>query len=174
MSFLIRPATSADLPAINDLYNHYVLTSTATWQLEPTTNAQRGEWFAAHVPHYPVLVATPASGTSSGEAPSILGWGSLSPFHQRPGWRFTVEDSLYVLPSHHRRGIGRGLLSQLLRLGDSLGYRSTVAVISGDQTASIRLHLALGFSHAGVIPNAGYKFQRWLSATYLLRQREPS
>jgi phosphinothricin acetyltransferase len=166
MSFLLRPATAADLPAINDLYNHYVRHSTATYQLEPTTPAERDAWFAAHdspgrsPPRYPVSVAA----TGTGE---VIGWGALGPFHPRAGFRFTAEDSVYVHPAHHRQGIGRALLQQLLAAAAAAGHRAVVAVISADQEASLRLHAAAGFVEAGRLRGVGHKFGRWLDVVYL-------
>ena len=158
----IRLATAADLPAINAIYNYYVLHSTCTYQLEPSTAQEREAWFGRHGPRLPVTVAestkadtrpdrangaeTTASVPVTG---NIVGWASLSPLHERPAFRFTVEDSVYVHPAWQRRGIGRALLADLLRRSDELGYRNVIASISADQEPSIALHRQFGFVEAG-------------------------
>jgi L-amino acid N-acyltransferase len=161
----IRLATAADLPAINAIYNHYVLHSTCTYQLAPSTAEERAAWFARHGPAWPVTIAqTP--GTA--EAP-IIGWASLSPLHERPAYRFTVEDSVYVHPDWQRRGIGRALLADLIRRSDDLGYRNIIALISADQEPSIALHRQFGFVDAGRLLKVGFKFDRWLDVLYMQR-----
>ncbi|HVX83704.1 MAG TPA: GNAT family N-acetyltransferase [Phycisphaerae bacterium] len=155
----IRPAAAADLDAINDIYNHYVLHSTCTYQEDPSTAAQRAAWFAAHGARHPVTVAI--------DGGAIVGWASLSPFHARCAYRLTVENSVYVHPDHHRRGIGRALLRDLLDRAILLGHRQIVAVISADQLPSLALHRALGFRDAGLLRGVGFKFGRWLDVAYL-------
>jgi phosphinothricin acetyltransferase len=95
----LRDAAAADLPAINDIYNHYVLHSTCTYQEEPETADARRAWFDAHGPAHPVTVAV--------DDGVVVGWGSLSPYHRRSAYRRTVENSVYVAHTHHRRGIAR-------------------------------------------------------------------
>src|ERR1043166_2323359 len=98
----IRPASAGDLAAINDIYNHYVLHSTCTYQTDPETMPARIAWFERHGPKHPIMVAT-----IDGQ---IVGWGSLSPFHSRCAYQNTVENSVYIAHTHHRRGIGRPAL----------------------------------------------------------------
>ncbi len=150
----IRPATSDDLQAINDIYNFYVLTSTATFDLEPVSVAARQEWFAGHDEHYPVTVAE-ADG-------AVVGWCSLSPFHTRPAYRTTVEDSIYVRDGWRRRGIGRLLLADMLTRAQRLGYHAVIARIGDTATVgSTGLHGALGFQHVGIEREVGHKFGQW-------------
>src|SRR4051794_28385105 len=98
MKPIIRSALPADLRAINTIYNHYVTRSTCTYQEKPTTGAERRKWFAKHDPRHPVLIAE-----RDGQ---VLGWASLSPFHRREAYRFTVEDSVYIHQDHLRQGLG--------------------------------------------------------------------
>src|SRR6266545_7709208 len=93
---LLRAATPADLAAINDIFNHYVRTSPFVYALEPIPMDERQQWFASHGGVHPILVAE-AEG-------QVIGWGSLSTFNARGGYRRTVEDSVYVHPEHMRRG----------------------------------------------------------------------
>jgi len=162
MTFTIRLATQDDLPIINNIYNHYVTHSTCTYQLTPSTGGERQQWFDKHPAEFPATVAQ----TSNGE---IIGWASLSPFHPRPGWRFTVEDSIYVHHAHHRKGIGKALLLDLMQRSDALGYRNLVGIISADQAGSIALHRAAGFEEVGRLPHVGFKFDQWLDVVYLQR-----
>jgi L-amino acid N-acyltransferase YncA len=163
MAPVIRLADAADLPEINAIYNHYVLHSTCTYQVTPSSPEERQAWFEHHTPRHPATVAVSGTG-------GILGWASLSPFHNRLGWRFTVEDSVYVHPDHLRQGLGRALLADILARADQLGYRSVVAIISADQEPSLALHQQFGFAPAGHLRHAGYKFERWLDVIYLQRQ----
>jgi len=155
----IRDATADDLQAIDDIYNHYVLTCTCTWQTAPEPMQARREWFAAHGGKFPVIV-----GELGGQ---VVGWGALSPYHRREGYQFTVENSVYVRPGLHGKGIGTTLLKELIQRAKALGHRSIVAVISGDQTPSIALHAKHGFAEAGRLREAGYKFEKWLDVVYM-------
>src|SRR5438552_5697839 len=103
---LIRLATESDLVAINDIYNHYVGTSTCTFQEEPETIESRRRWFAAHGARHPITAAE-LDGV-------VVGWGSLSPYHTRSAYRFSVENSVYVRHDLQRRGIGALLLADLI------------------------------------------------------------
>jgi phosphinothricin acetyltransferase len=155
----LRPAVDADLRAINDIYNHYVLHSTATYQEEPETMQGREAWFTRHGLMHPVIVA---------EVDGLLvGWGSLSAFHSRSAYRRTVENSIYVHPAHHRRGIGRTLLVDLIRLARDAGHHTIIALIDGDQPASVGLHAAHGFREAGHLREVGFKFGRWLNVVQM-------
>ncbi len=152
----IRPATLADCPAILAIYNHYVRTSTSTYQEEEDTLAEREAWFARHGLAHPVVVLMEVTGR-------ILGWGSLSPFHARSAYRFTVENSLYVHPDFLGQGLGRRLLEELITRARQLGHQQMIALISSEQTASGRLHRALGFKRAGQLEGVGVKFDQRLS-----------
>ena len=155
----IRPATETDLPAINEIYNHYVLHSTCTYQDEPSTPDERRAWFAAHDPLHPVSVYE--------QDGQILGWASLSRFHLRSAYRNTVENSVYVRPALHRRGIGSLLLAHTITQARDLGHRTILALIDADQTASVTLHLKFGFEQVAHLRQVGFKFGRWLDVVYL-------
>jgi L-amino acid N-acyltransferase YncA len=156
---LVRLAAQADLPIINDIYNHYVLHSTCTYQEEPDPLEAREQWFKNHGPHHPITVAEVDG--------QVVGWGSLSPYHKRSAYRFTVENSVYVHHAHHRRGIGSRLLEDLLGRARVLGHRAIIAVIDSSQTPSITLHKRCGFEHVGHFKHVGLKFGKWLDVTYM-------
>jgi phosphinothricin acetyltransferase len=157
---LIRLATDADLPTINEIYNYYVPRSTCTYQLEPETLQSRQSWFAHHPPDkYPVTVAE-----LDGQ---IVGWGSLSKFRDRAAYDPTVEASVYIHHDFHRRGIGRALLVDLIERARAIGYHSLIGGASADQTASVALQESLGFQFVGRFREVGYKFGRRLDVVFM-------
>jgi len=158
---VIRDATPADLPAINDIYNYYVGRSTCTFAEQPETLTDRRAWFEAHGPTLPVIVAE-----SAGE---VIAWASLSTFNRRCAYRTTVESSLYVRHDRHRRGVGLHLMEELIRRAGQLGHHTIIAGISADQSASIALHEKLGFEKVAHLREVGYKFGRWLDVIYMQR-----
>jgi phosphinothricin acetyltransferase len=158
---IIRTAGPRDLAAIDDIYNHYVRTSTCTYQYEPTTPAERATWFREHDERHPVTVAV-LDGV-------VVGWGALSWFRTREGYRFTVEDTIYVHHDHHRCGIGRELLLDLLERARALGHRTVVAGTSAEQEGSLALHLAVGFVEVARLRQVGFKFDQWLDVVFLQR-----
>jgi len=154
----IRPAVLADCEAINAIYNYYVAQSTCTYQLEPSTAEERAEWFHGHGPRQPILVAE--------EHGRVIGWGSLSPFRERAGYRFTIENSIYIHHDHHRRGIGARMLEELIALAREHGYRVLIAGVDGEQDGSKRLHQKYGFVEVAHFRNIGFKFERWLDVFF--------
>ena len=161
--FSITLATAADLAAINDIYNYYVLNSTCTYQTLPETPVARRAWFDCHGPVHPVTVLRTAH---NGEN-IIAGWGSLSPFHPRAAFGRTVENSVYIHHDHHRKGFGKAILADLLLRAKTLGHHTIIAAIDSMQTSSIALHNGFGFKTTGELKEAGYKFNSWLNLVYM-------
>ena len=156
----LRPASLEDLAPINAIYNHYVLTSTATYQTEPETALARQAWFTCRdLARQPVMVAESAG--------QIAAWGSLSPFGKREAFAGTVENSIYVHPDFQRRGLGRMLLRDQLKRAAAAGHHTLIAAISGEQTPSLALHYDHGFKESGRLREAGWKFGQWLDLVYL-------
>ena len=155
----IRLAQIEDAGAINDIYNHYVLTSTCTFHLEPVTVEERIEWLFEHSGRHPVTV-----GIMAGE---VIGWASLSPFRRRPAYDGTVESSVYVHHLHHRKGHGKLLMLDLIVRAKTLGYHSIIAGAEASQFGSIRLHEELGFEHVAKFKQVGFKFDTWLDTVFL-------
>lgn len=157
----LRPATTADLPVINAIYNHYVLHSTCTYQTAPSTEEERVEWFAAHWEKHPVIVAVDdASGV-------IIGWGSLSKFHPRQAYENSVEDSVYLHHEWQGRGVGSLLLAELLRLAKEIGHHTVLGGIDASQAGSIALHAKFGFEKVSHLKEVGFKFGRWLDVLWM-------
>ena len=160
---LLRLATAADLPAINDIYNYYVPRSTCTYQLGPETLDARQAWFEEHPPdRYPVIVA--AFPETSAE---IAGWGSLSKFRERAAYVPTVEASVYIRHDQHRRGLGRAILLDLIARARAAGFHSLIGGASADQTASVALQESLGFQRVAHLKEVGFKFGQRLDVVYL-------
>jgi L-amino acid N-acyltransferase len=155
----IRTATESDLVAINDIYNHFVLHSTCTYQEEPETIEDRRRWFSHHGDKHPVIVAE-----KDGQ---VIGWGSLSAYHARCAYRHTVENSVYVHHQHHRHGIGSLLLQELIARASRIGHRAIIAAIDGEQGASVALHARFHFEKVGHFTQVGNKFDRWLDVIYM-------
>jgi phosphinothricin acetyltransferase len=155
----IRSATVSDLPAINDIYNHYVVHSLCTYQENPGSSEARRSWFESHGEHYPIIVAE-----AGGE---IVGYGSLSPFHIRSAYRFTVENSVYVRHDLLGRGFGSALLADLISRGRARGFHAIIALIDSTQESSLRVHESHGFVRCGHLKEVGFKFGRWLDVFYL-------
>lgn len=157
----VRPARREDLPSILEIYNDAVLTTTATYDYEPRTLEHRLAWFEDHVNNgYPVFVAVDAAG-------QVVGWSSLSRFHDRPGYRYTTENSIYVDAPHRGKGIGKLLLQPLIDAARRQDYRVIIAVIDADNSASLKLHEKFGFEKVGHFKRVGYKFSRWLDVIYM-------
>jgi phosphinothricin acetyltransferase len=159
MSDAIRTAIEADLAAIRAIYNHYVLTSTCTFQLEPDSEAERLTWFRGHTDRHPVTV-----GEGDGE---VVGWACLSEWRDRAGYDRTVEASVYVRADRHRRGVGRALLVDLLDRASALGHHVVIGGACTEHPASIALQESVGFELIGCFRRVGYKFGRWLDVVYL-------
>ena len=159
MSLRIRLASLDDLEAIRAIYDHYVATSTCTYQLAAETKEARAKWFAAHDEKHPVIVAE-----SDGE---VVGFGSLSVHNVREGYARTVDDSLYVRHDVHRRGVGRALLADLIDRARALGHHVVVAGVDSAQTPSLALHKSFGFEEVGTFREVGHKLGRVLDVTYL-------
>jgi L-amino acid N-acyltransferase YncA len=158
---VIRLAERRDAAGIRAIYNHYVTESTALFDMVPRTLDEQVQWLDEHSGGHPALVAE-----RDGE---IVGFGSLSPFRSRPAYATTVEDSVYLLDSHHGLGIGRSLLEELIRLAAAHGFHSVIARITGENEASIGLHAACGFELVGTEREVGRKFGRWLDVVEMQR-----
>ena len=156
---LIREATERDLIAINDIYNHYVLNSSCTYQEAPELIADRQLWFNRHGTKYPVIVAKIDE--------RVVGWGALSAYHPRSAYRYTVENSVYVHHDYHRQGIGSLLLHDLIVRARALGHHAIIAGIDAEQAGSVKLHAKFHFEKVGQLKQLGFKFGRWLDVIYM-------
>ena len=162
--FTVRASEERDLAAIAAIYAHHVLHGLASFEVEPPDTAEMARRRANVLSlGLPYLVAESAAG--------VAGYAYASSYRARPAYRYTLENSIYIDPGVARLGASRVLLEALVEACARAGYRQLIAVI-GDSanTASIRLHAACGFSHAGLLPGVGFKFGRWVDS--VLMQRE--
>lgn len=158
----IRPATEQDIPEITAIYNEVVATSTAVWTEKRDTEAERLAWMNARRGFgYPVLVAT--------EGSTVLGYGTFGDFRAWPGYRHSVEHSVYIHADHRGRGLGRTIVGELITAASALGKHVLIAGIDGGNMASIRLHERAGFLEVARMPEVGRKFGRWLDLIFMQR-----
>jgi L-amino acid N-acyltransferase YncA len=153
---VLRHATRDDLPEINAIYNHEIEFGVATWDYDPWAIEVREAWFDAQSSEEPVLV-----GDLDGH---VAGFGYLSWYRSKIGYRFTREDSLYLVPTYQRRGLGTRLLEALIEQAKSIGIHTLIAHIESSNEPSIALHQNFGFERLGLERQVGHKFDRWLDA----------
>lgn len=168
-SYHIRGAQPADLDQVRRIYNHYVATSTVTFDLEPTSRRSWEEKLAKlSEARMPFLVAEAAPG-------EVLGYALVGPWRPRAAYRYTVENSIYLGEDAQGRGIGTGLMRSLIEACARAGVREIVAVIADHGAdVSLRLHRSLGFAEIGHLQRVGFKFDRWLGTVLLQLSLPPA
>lgn len=164
----VRRARREDCAAILEIYNDAVVKTTATYDYEPRTLEHRQEWFDEHERcGFPMWVAE--------ENGAVIGWSALGSYHDRAGYRFTLQNAVYVAESARGRGVGKALMQPLVDWVRAMQFRAVIAVIDADNAASIALHAKFGFVEVGRFPKVGFKFGRWLDVAYMeLLLPEPS
>ncbi len=172
----IRLAELADAEAIRAIYNVEVTDSTNTFDMVPRTRAEQEAWILEHSGVHPALVAVAepeprpwTAGHAGANGEIVLGFGSLSSFHERSGYSATCENSVYVDRAQRGRGVGKALLAELLVLASAHGFHSVIARIAGHNETSIGLHQAAGFELVGVEREVGRKHRQWLDVVELQR-----
>jgi len=160
-SFSIRAADVNDLPGITDIYNDAVLHTAATFDTETKTPEQQKAWFASHGRLHPIRVAE--------QNGSIIAWASLSRWSDRCAYDLTVEVSVYVHKDFRGKGIGRQLLQAVTHAGKEAGVHCILSRITEGNAVSIHLHEALGYTHIGVMRQAGKKFGKYLDV-YMMQK----
>ena len=160
---LIRRAAPGDIAAITGIYAEAVRRGTATFEIEPPDEAEMARRREALVTKdFPYLVAQ-CDGL-------VAGYAYAGPYHSRVAYRWIAEDTVYVAPKFHRRGLGKLLLTALIEDLQARGFRQLIGVI-GDSTnaASIGAHASVGFRHVGTVQSVGFKLGRWLDAVVMQR-----
>jgi phosphinothricin acetyltransferase len=157
----IRNARPEDLPASLAIFNDAILNSNAVYTETPRSLEAQAEWFAQRqAQHCPVLVAA--------EAEAVAAFASYGPFRPwPPGYRYTVENSIFVAPGQRGRGIGGRLLPQLIERAKAGGFHAMVAAIDAENAPSLRLHSRAGFFKVAQMPEVAWKFGRWLDLVFL-------
>ncbi len=166
---LIRDAERGDLPGILEIYNDAVTSSTAVWTDAPEELASRERWFEGRrAGGFPVLVAV--------DGARVVGYATFGDFRTWPGYRHTVEHSVYVRAGCRRTGIGRALMGELIDRARRRGAHAMVGGIEAGNEPSLALHRSLGFHEAARLREVGCKFGRWLDLVLmeLLLDSRPS
>ena len=157
----IRDAGHEDAAAITRIYNHYVMNSTVTFDTEPKTVEDRVVWLEAHGERHPVVVAELEH--------EVVGWGSLSAWHQRPAYEASVEVSSYIAPEFLGRGIGSRLMEHLIERAERIGHHALISQIVAGNAASVALGERFGYREVGRLPEVGRKFDMWLDVIIMIR-----
>jgi L-amino acid N-acyltransferase YncA len=156
---IIRPAAESDAPTIAAIYNHYVRTSTATFDTQERSIADQVAWLADHTGPYPALVAETSEG--------VVAWGALSAWGTRCAYRHTVEISVYVTPDEAGHGIGPALSQALIERARELRHHAVISQIVHENAPSLAMSRRLGFEHVGTLREVGRKFDRWLDVVLM-------
>ena len=142
--------------AILDIFNQVILNSTALYDYKPRSLESMLTWFEAKDSgRFPVIVAESEEG-------ELLGFASYGAFRAWPAYKYSIEHSVYVHENHRGKGVGTTLLKRLIDSASEQQYHCMVGGIDVANTSSISMHEKLGFTHAGTIKQAGFKFGRWL------------
>jgi len=145
---------------ILEIFNEAILNSTALFDYKPRAPESMVGWFKAKESgNFPVIGIESAGG-------ELLGFGSYGSFRAWPAYKYSVEHSVYVHKDHRGKGLGRILTQRLIAAAQDQGYHLMVGGIEATNSSSIALHEALGFTHAGTIRHAGFKFGRWLDLSF--------
>ena len=162
---MIRFATEKDLSAMLDIYRPYVENTTYSFEYEVPPMAVFTQRFRDHVAQFPWLVWE--------EDGTVLGYAYAGAPWERAAYRWCAEVSIYLHPSVHGRGIGRQLYALLEEILMKQGYRVSYALITTENTDSVRFHEKLGYSYHSTFENCGYKMGRWLGVIWLQKQLNP-
>jgi phosphinothricin acetyltransferase len=160
--YSIRAAIPEDLPHLLEIYNHYVLNSTVTFDEKAMTLAEMRRKFAkATKLQMPFIVAASPRGL-------ILGYAYVYPWKEKAAYRFTVENSIYLGPASTGKGLGKVLMQELIDRSKARGLKEMIAVIADKGAeASVQMHKNFGFKEIGHMGRVGFKFGRWLGTVLM-------
>ncbi|MBV9991514.1 MAG: N-acetyltransferase [Alphaproteobacteria bacterium] len=161
----IREARAEDLPALLAIYNHYVVHTPATFDVEPKTLAERQAWFAQfrRAGRYRCFVAV--------DGAAAVGWASSARFKEKPAYETTVEASIYLAPGRAGQGLGRRLYETLFAALAGEDIHRVFAGITVPNEASVALHERMGFKLVGTYPEVGRKFGRYWDTALFMKGR---
>ena len=156
----VRAARPDDAAAIAEIYAHHVVHGTASFDTEPRSEAETAAKIADCDRHgWPFLIAEAGV--------EVIGYAYATQFRDRPAYRSTCENSIYISPSHVGQGVGSLLLDALVEAATNSGFRQMIAVVGGAEPASIALHRKAGFREVGRMRSVGRKLGQWLDTVYL-------
>lgn len=163
MATMVRPATRADLARMTEIYNHYVLTTPITFDLEPLTEDQREPWFQGHTtpPRHRLFVAE--------DAGRVVGFAGTGRFHDRAAYDTSAETTIYCAPEATGRGVGSALYAALFEALRDADLNRLVAGITIPNDASVALHRRFGFRDVGIFTEVGRKFDRYWDVLWMER-----
>lgn len=160
MEIIIRPATAADMSPILGIVNHAIMHTTSNYNYEPQSIEVQMAWFEnKHAHGFPVIVAEYEN--------NVIGYGAYGTFREKTGYQYTVEHSVYVAQNFTGKGIGKLLLTELIRLAKAQGMRTMIGGIDANNADSIAFHKKFGFMECGIIKDAAFKFDRWLDLLFM-------
>lgn len=164
----VRPGVASDAPGLLAMYNHFVLTSPATFDLVPHTLDQRLEWLSHYAPtgRHRIMVAVRDA--------DVLGYATSSVFRPRAAYDRSVESSVYVRAGWEGRGIGRRLYAELFEAIAEEDIHRVYAGITTPNDASMALHRGFGFREIGRFSEVGRKFDRWWDVVFLEKRVDES
>lgn len=160
MNVTIRHAEASDLDGILAIVNHAILHTTAIYDYEPRSIEAQKLWFDDKKSNaFPIIVAE-SGGT-------IVGFGTYGTFRIKIGYKYTVEHSVYVSDGFSGNGIGKLLLTELIRLAKAQGLHVMIGCIDASNTGSIAFHKKFGFTENGICREVGFKFGKWLDLLFM-------
>lgn len=159
MRKMIRLMEEKDIPEVLEIYNDIILTSKAVYRYEIQSLDEKEKWFREQQALGNPLLVYDDHGI-------VAGFATYSQFRPYPGYKYTMEHSVYVHKDHYQKGIATKLMLSLIEKAKEQGVKTLVAGIDGENIGSIKAHEKLGFEYAGTIKNAGYKFEQWLDLVF--------
>jgi len=162
-SIILRPYSSSDAPALSAIYGHYVKNSVVTFDLDAPDAKQIEKKFSTIAQQgHPLIIAEIDD--------EIVGFAYASYYRERPAYRFTCENAIYLSPNHIGKGLGSKLLDELLKKSKQFGFKQMVAIITLGTASSIALHKKHGFEVLGEFPDLGFKFDSWHGITHMQKK----
>lgn len=157
---IVQCTPEAHAAPILDILNDAIVSSTALYDYKPRTLENMSSWFAAkQAGNHPVIGV-------ENDAGMLMGFASFGPFRNWPAYKYSVEHSVYVHAAHRGKGLARRLMQELIAAARERELHVLVGGIDVQNKASITLHEKLGFTHAGTVRQAGFKFGRWLDLAF--------
>lgn len=159
--YAVRSAAPDDAGGINAVYNPFIRTSAATFEVDEISEEGRRDWLTSRLadPRTPVFVAIDAPGR-------VAGFAGAAPFDPRRAYETSVKVSVFIDPAHQGRGLGARLYQALFGLLSSADVHRAYALIVAPNPASVALHQRFGFRHVSTLDEVGRKFGRYHSVMW--------
>lgn len=162
-TILVRAGAERDLPALTEIYNHFVEHTVTTFDVDRFSVDERRDWLGHYRPTGPHRLLV-------GEADGVVaGYVTSGPLRAKPAYRHSVETTVYCAPASTGRGLGTALYRELLGLLAGEDVHRAYAGIALPNEASERLHRRLGFRDVGTYTEVGFKHGRWVDVRWYER-----